>query len=76
MYFPETGPRQELKEVGVYEIPHVAGSIMTTVSNILMITNGKREMKLSLSALRNTSVFSLGGTERESTSRISKPTFS
>jgi len=67
-----------LKEIGVCEVTHVAGSLMTTVSNVLMITNGKREMKFSLSALRNTPVFSLRGTEREreSTSPISKPTFS
>jgi hypothetical protein len=38
---------------------------MTTVSNVLMITNGKREMKFSLSALRNTSAFSLRGREEE-----------
>ena len=57
--------RQELKELGVCDVPHVAGSLMTTVSNVLMITNGKREMKFSLSALRNTSVFSLRGRERE-----------
>jgi hypothetical protein len=30
-----------------------------------MITNGKRKMKFSLSALRNTSVFSLRGRESE-----------
>jgi hypothetical protein len=59
-----------LKEVGGCEVPHVAGSHMTTVSNGLMISNGKREMKFSLSALRNTPVFSLRGTEREHLSHL------
>jgi len=54
-----------MKEVGLCEVAHVAGSIMTTVGNVLMITNGKREMKFSLSALRSTSVLSLRARERE-----------